>query len=175
MNAGDGPAPDAPGTRAAEVLIGREAWVQALRTALTALPALAPAPREVLLWGSDFGEWPLDEPAVHAALSLWLREPGRRLVLIGHDFDATARRHPRLTRWRRDWSHRIEAWRPTQPVQGEPMGLLLCGERCWQLLDNVHWRTRIVSDAPMLRAWREQSDACLQRCEPCWPPTTLGL
>jgi len=166
---------DMSGTQPAEVLIGREAWVKALREALCGLPALDPQPRDLLLWSRDFTEWPLDEAVVLQALTDWLRGAGHRMRFIGHDFEATSRRHPRLARWHRDWSHRIDAWRPTTPLEGEPTGLLLCGDRLWQLLDNVHWRTRTVSDAPMLRAWREQSDACLQRCEAAWPATTLGL
>lgn len=172
---GTGRVADAQGTRAADVQMGRAAWVQSLREALCAMPRLTPLPRELRLWSQDFIEWPLDEPAVLAALTDWLRAGAGRVVFIGHDFDAMSRQHPRLVRWRRDWSHRIDAWQPSVPIQSEPVGLLICDGRAWQLLDDVHWRTRTVSDAPMLRALREQSDACLQRCEPAWPATTLGL
>lgn len=157
------------------VTVGREAWIARLREALLALTSTESPPRELLLWSADFAEWPLDEAPVLYALSQWLRPGGRRLCLIGRDFEATSRRHPRLLRWRRDWSHRIEAWTPTAALEGEPAGLLLSGTFLVQLLDPVHWRARVVSDAPAVRAWREQCDASLQRCEAAWPATTLGL
>lgn len=170
----------ASGTRPAAapgdaLLSGRDAWIAALRQALCAPAGHAPADGRLLLWSHDFSEWPLDEAAVLDALTLRLRAPGQQLVFIAHDYDALARRHPRLNRWRRDWSHRIEAWTPTAPVEGEPAGLLLSGTHAVQLLDAVHWRTRSFSHAPLLRAWWAQCDASLQRCAPAWPATTLGL
>lgn len=166
-----------PGSSAADggALVGREAWISGLRDALLALASADPPPRDLLLWSADFAEWPLDEAPVLDALSQWLRPNGRRLCLIGRDFEATARRHPRLVRWRRDWSHRIDTWTPTVPLDGEPAGLLLSSALLVQLLDPVHWRARRVADAGAVRLWREQCDASLQRCEPAWPATTLGL
>lgn len=191
----DGRADDASGTRpgaapADAVLTGRGSWIAALRQALCApargasagntpadgtLTDGTPAERRLLLWSPDFAEWPLDEAAVLDALAHRLRAPGQQLVFIARDVEALARRHPRLTRWRRDWSHRIEAWTPTAPIEAEPAGLLLSGLQAVQLLDAVHWRTRLVSHAPLVRAWWEQCDASLQRCAPAWPVTTLGL
>lgn len=176
MAGDDGQARDAPGAQAtAGVITGRDAWVSQLRNTLLALASADPAPRELLLWSADFAEWPLDEAPVLDALSHWLRPSGRQLCLMGRDFEATARRHPRLARWRRDWSHRIAAWTPTTPPEAEPAGLLLSSTVVVQLLDPVHWRARLLTDAAALRAWREQCDACLQRCEAAWPATTLGL
>lgn len=171
---------DASGTRpealpADAVLTGREAWVAALRQALCAPAGSTPGDRRLLLWSPDFAEWPLDEAPVLDALAHRLRAPGQQLVFIAHDVEALSRHHPRLTRWRRDWSHRIEAWTPTAPIDAEPAGLLLSGVQAVQLLDAVHWRTRLVSHAPLLRAWWAQCDASLQRCAPAWPATTLGL
>lgn len=157
------------------ILTGRAAWIASLRSALVSLSAEAASPRELQLWSADFAEWPLDEPAVIEALTLWLRPAGRRLTLIARDFETTARRHPRLARWRRDWSHRIDAWSPTVPLEAEPAGLLLLGTQVVQLLDAVHWRSTQGRDAQLARTWRERIDAALQRCEAAWPATTLGL
>ncbi|MDT7834764.1 hypothetical protein [Aquabacterium sp. OR-4] len=173
------------------VLTGRAAWVDTLRSTLCQLGhghagaagAANPsgqagggvAVRPVLLWSRDFAEWPLGEPAVLDSLGRWLRAPGRRLVFIGHDYAATARIFPRLERWRRDWAHRIDAWSPTLPVEDEAPSLLLAGPVGLQLLDGTHWRSRVVRQAALLRAQWEQTDACLQRCAPAWPVTTLGL
>lgn len=157
------------------LLIGREAWVGSLRDALQSLATEPMPPGDLLLWSADFTEWPLDEAPVLQALTQWLRPAGRQLRFIARDYGAAERRHPRLARWRRDWSHRVEAWAPTVALDGEPAGLLLSGTGVVQLLDAVHWRAKVSRDAPAARAWREQCESFLQRCEPAWPITTLGL
>ncbi len=155
-------------------IVGRLAVVDALRQHLLSL-GLADAPRHLLLRDDDrFGFWPLDEPTVLDTLSRWLREPGRQLTLLGRDFAAMATHHPRFARWRRDWVHRVAAWQPAEPDTALN-GLLLEPQRAVQLLDPVHWRGRRVDDPRLLRALREQCDAQLQRSEPAWPSTTLGL
>lgn len=178
--ADDGRVDVASGTRPATVpadtvLVGREAWIGALRQVLCTPGQGMSGGRRLLLWSADFAEWPLDEAPVLDALAQCLRAPGHQLVFIARDYEALARRHPRLTRWRRDWAHRIEAWSPTVPIEGEPAGLLMSGTQAVQLLDAVHWRSRMLGDAPLVRALWEQVDASLQRCAPAWPATTLGL
>jgi len=77
--------------------------------------------REVVCIDKNFAFWPLDEPEVMHALSIWLRKPGRRLSLLALDYATTALSLPRFSRWRRDYAHCINAW---QPVEGGiPAGL----------------------------------------------------
>ncbi len=168
--------PAAAGGPGAEssAIVGRLAVVDALRQRLLALGA-ADAPRQLLLRDDGgFNFWPLDEPTVLDTLSHWLRSPGHQLTLLGRDFATMAMRHPRFARWRRDWVHRVAAWQPAD-TDTTLNGLLLEPQRAVQLLDPVHWRARRVDDPRLLRALQEQCDAQLQRCEPAWPATTLGL
>lgn len=156
------------------VIDGREAYVGALRELLLGL-----APRDVRsVWcvDTDFLDWPLGEAAVVEALTGWARPHGRMLRMIGGDFGPAARHHPRFAEWRRDWSHRFEAWRPIDPAQGAELpGLLVAGDRALELLDRVRLRARWVSGPAALRQLTEQCDALLHHCEPAWSATTLGL
>ncbi len=176
------------GWPSASLYQGRDACTDLLRQALlgltpvttpTAMAGTAPAPwantRQLWLADPDFTDWPLGEPAVLDALSAWLRQGGRQLRIAGLQFDATARRHPRLARWRRDWSHAIDVW---TPVEG---GLppLLCGllaAPLWlQRLDASDWRIRCNNRAEQAHTVQTQIADFLQQCESAWPVTTLGL
>lgn len=134
-----------------------------------------PRSRQAWLVDRHFADWPLDEPAVLDGLSTWLRPGGRCLVLVGLDFDSTARALPRFARWRRDWSHRIEVWRPADGLMPAALRGLLAVDGAWQWLDAPDWRLRQVTSPVHLRALQEQVADFLQRCEPAWPATTLGL
>lgn len=172
---------------------GRQTCMALLRQLLMALapPAaavagdvLAPAPstgpslaslREVWLIDRQFDDWPLDDALVLSALGAWLRQGGRRLQILGVDFNATARGLPRFARWRRDWMHTIDVHRP---VDGElPAALrgLLASSVLLQRLDAPDWRVRVITDPVHVRAARTEIADFLQRCEPSWPSTTLGL
>ena len=133
------------------------------------------APRQAWLVDRHFGDWPLDEVAVQDSLSAWLRPGGRVLRIVGIDFDTTARALPRFARWRRDWSHRIEVLSPADGLLPAPLRGLITGAAAWQWLDAPDWRLRVVTDPVQVRAAEEQIADFLQRCEPAWPATTLGL
>ncbi len=159
---------------------GRPACTALLRQALLGLaPSPAPAPwapaRQLWLADPDFADWPLDEPAVLQALSAWLRQGGRQICMAGLDFDTTARRHPRLARWRRDWSHAVAVWGPAEGGLPPPLRGLLAAPLWLQWLDAPDWRLRCFTDAVHARAVQPQIADFLQRCEPAWPATTLGL
>jgi hypothetical protein len=156
--------------------------MEALRQLLCGLdPASAdrqpdvPLPREVLLCDSDFSDWPLDEPAVQRCLAAWLRPAGRCLRIVGVDFEKTARLHPKFARWRRDWSHRIEVWQPVDGRFESGLRLLLAGPVVALWLDGSDPRLTLITDSVRTVALREQCADFLQRCEPAWPVTTIGL
>ena len=142
-----------------------------------ALSQLAPPgpPATLLLIDRDFAAWPLDEPQLLQSLADWMRLPGRRLRIVALDFDAVARSHPRFARWRRDWAHRIEALCPADGVLPPGLRLLAAGPVVLQWLDAPDWRLRLITDSVQVHSLREQGADFLQRCEPAWPVTTLGL
>ena len=148
----------------------------AWRAQLLGLDADAPpAHTRLLCQDIDFSAWPLSEPAVLDRLAAWLRRPGRQLHLLGLDFSATERAHPRLARWRRDWAHRLVCASPVQPLTAAWPSCLLGPHSGVLLLDAPHWRARQLVDVVELQALRQQADALAQRCEAAWPITTLGL
>lgn len=162
------------GDNSSHVVEGREAWADALRQALLGAAALDAR----VLWcvDVDFDDWPLGEPAVVDALVQWARPPGRVLRLVGGDFGQLALRHPRLAQWRRDWSHRFEAFTPADAAEAAALpGLLLAGARGLELLDRVRCRARVLDTAAELRQLEERCEVLLERCTPAWAATTLGL
>ena len=163
---------------------GAMACRDALRTLLVGLAAPPSAasqadppsrPGQVVCIDHHFADWPFDDPAVQQALAVWLRGPGRRLQLIGVDFETTAHGLPRFSRWRRDFAHRIDAW---CPVDGDlPIVLrgLLVGSLAWQRLDRPQPQLRRITNLVRVAGWQADIADFLQRCAPTWPVTTLGL
>jgi hypothetical protein len=158
---------------------GRQACTALLRQALLGLAPAAAAPwaatRQLWLADPDFSDWPLDEPAVLDAMAAWLRPGGRQICMAGLHFDTTARHHPRLARWRRDWGHGIAVWAPGEAGLPPALHGLLAAPLWLQWLDAPDWRMRCFIDAVHARAVQAQIADFLQRCEPAWPATTLGL
>ncbi len=132
--------------------------------------------RSVTCVDPHFAEWPLDDAALLSKLAAWLRQPKRRLVLLGADFEALARRHARFDGWRADWAHAIEAWSPPEEDRIE-LPTLLVDDRdtLVELFDSVRWRGRAAADAQGARAARESADALLQRSASAYPVKRLGL
>lgn len=164
------------------VHVGRRACNDLLRQALLTLapPATADMPslsgaRQVWLIDHQLGDWPLDNDAVLAALTAWLRQGGRSLRLLGTDFDSTARALPRFARWRRDWQHAIDIHQPTDGHLATAWRGLLAPPWCLQWLDAPDGRLRVFTDLTQCRATESLIADFLQRCEPAWPSTILGL
>lgn len=131
--------------------------------------------RDITLVDTDFSPWPLDDAAVVAALTRWILLPGRRLQLVGARFDVVQRDQPRFAGWRKPFAHAVECLTPTEVDPSDVPSLLLMDAGCLELLDREHWQARWTSER---RAWvlqRERVDALVQRCEPGWPVTVLGL
>ncbi len=161
---------------------GRQVCTDLLRQALLALSPTAgdgawplAGTRQLWLADTDFADWPLDEPAVQTALGAWLRQGGRQLCMAGEQFDVAARLHPRFARWRRDWTHAIATWAPVEGRLPQALHGLLAAPLWLQWQDAPDWRIRCFTDAVHARAMQAQIADFLQRCEPAWPATTLGL
>jgi hypothetical protein len=152
----------------------RAAFAAAIRWGFDA--AAARSARRIVCVDRDFAEWPLDEPALLDTLTAWLRLPTRRLVLLADRYDEMPRRHARFVRWRADWAHAIDAFSPpTDDGADLPTLLVDDGPISVQLLDAVHWRGRCELDARHAQLWRESLDAVLQRSDPAFPVSHLGL
>lgn len=152
----------------------RSDFLDAARALLKGLPETAV--RDAYLADADFSPWPLGEPEVLDALTRWVRLPGRRLHLIGSRFDVLERDQSRFAQWRRRFAHALESLRPGDIEPSDmPCLLLLPGSTSLELLDRERWEGRLSTERRALVAQRERVEAFLQRGEPAWPPTVLGL
>lgn len=130
-----------------------------------------------MVWAdADFADWPLDEPALLEPLAAWARLPQRRLTLVAVRFEPLQRRSPRFVAWRQTWSHAVDAFTPAPGDEADLPSLLLVERVCAvHRADPARNRGRIVEEASELRGWVDGIDAFLQRCDPAFPVTTLGL
>lgn len=131
--------------------------------------------REVTLVDVDFSPWPLDDEVVVAALTRWIRMPGRRLRLVGSRFDVIERDQARFAGWRKPFSHALECLTPTDTDPADMPSVLLFDAAGLELLDRERWVARTIAQRRELVLQRERLDALLQRCEAAWPVTVLGL
>ncbi|MED5621251.1 hypothetical protein [Ideonella sp. BN130291] len=150
----------------------RGEWIAALRDNLQqALAEGVP----LLRWSDvDFADWPLNEPALIEALTRWTR-PHHRLVLLAQHYGELQRRHPRFVQWRRTWGHLVEPRSPTELLASDHPSLLLAGRRTVELVDRDHWRGQVSDEPADAQRCREALDVILQRSEPAFAATTLGL
>jgi hypothetical protein len=150
------------------------AFADALRWGF--LAGVADGTRCFICVDPGFELWPLDDEALLEPLTAWLRLPQRRLVLLAASYDDVPRRLPRFTTWRRDWAHAIQALQCPQEFAAELPSLLIDDRRtCVHLIDPVHGRGRAERDARSRLLWQEKVDVVLQRSEPAFAVTTLGL
>jgi len=150
----------------------RSEYIALLREHLLAM--LAQGARELHCADLDFADWPWNEAPVIEALTAWAR-PHHRLVLLAHGYDEVHRRHPRFVQWRRTWGHLVHAWSPLELTPADHPSLLLGGTQMVEVLDRASWRARLnVEPSDVARA-KQALDALLQRSEPAFAATTLGL
>ncbi len=152
----------------------REAFIQALRWGFDS--AFAQQARCITCVDPSFEDWPLDDPALLGSLTAWVRLPLRRLVLLAASYEQVPRRQPRFTAWRRDFAHAIQALQaPEEFVPDLPTVLLDDRRVSVHLIDPVHWRGRADLDVRARLLWQERIDVVLQRSEPGFAVSTLGL
>jgi hypothetical protein len=162
---------EASGTRAIK---SRSEFLEAARTLLCGLPESKL--RDVTVVDSDFASWPLDELEVLDALTSWARMPGRRLRLIGSRFDVLERDQSRFARWRKQFMHALDCLTPTEIEPSDmPCLLLLPGTASLELFDRERWYGKLSDERRSIVLQQERVDAVLQRGEPAWPATVLGL
>jgi len=131
--------------------------------------------RELCLLDADFADWPLGEREVVESLTHWVGSQ-RRLTLLANGYDAVVRRHARWVEWRRQWSHVVQCFAPTElEVAPVPTVLWAAGLLQVSLQDRVHHRGVWSRDAGDLLRGKERIDAHLQRSTPAFPVTVAGL
>ena len=132
--------------------------------------------RQIVCADPDFADWAWDDASRLSMLSVWLRQPQRRLILLARRYEAMPRRWPRYCTWRRDWAHAISAWQPPVDWNVE-IPCLLVADRgvSVHLIDATHWRGRASLETRTAHLWRERIDAVLQRSEAAFAVGTLGL
>ena len=152
----------------------RRDFIAALQASVQS--AVAQGARRMLWVDRDFAEWPLGDPTLLEAMTQWLRLPRRQLVLLARDFGDVSRRCPRFVAWYQMWSHVVSAFSPPPSDGAElPSLLLVEGTAAVHLVDKERWRGRISLDSKEVNQVRDSIDALLQRCDPAFPATTLGL
>lgn len=154
-----------------------EGWRDAGDHFRAAMAVLAASPVDVWVADRDFVHWPLGERSVMAAWHKWAVTGGRkRLTLLGEDFDALPRHHPRWAQWRGTWSHRITCLKAPETLRDDVHPtLLLDGVIGLQILDSRHGTGLWSRDKARLASWQAELDVILQRSSEALPPTTLGL
>ncbi len=152
----------------------REAFADGIHWGIAA--AIADGTRSITCVDPSFELWPLDEVGLLEPLTAWLSLPQRRLILLAASYEEVPRRQARFTAWRRDWAHAIQALQCPEEFAAELPSLLIDDRRtCVHLLDPVHGRGRAERDPRARLLWQEKVDVVLQRSEPAFAVTTLGL
>jgi len=137
--------------------------------------AMAQRARRMLWVDTDFADWPLDDPDLLQRLTDWLRLPQRQLILLASDYEGL-RRRARFVACYRLWLHAIAAFAVAEDDAAQLASLLLADRTVLvQLLDKTRWRGWTSTEPTSLRLARERTDALLQRAEPAFAATTLGL
>lgn len=152
----------------------RAAFTAALRWGFA--EAIRRDARRIVCIDPTFAHWPFGAADLLDELTAWLKRPQRQLVLVAVQYDEVARAFPRFVAWRRLWAHAVPAYAvPEDSAADVPTWLLDDGPVLVRLHDAVHWRGRAEYDARAARPFREEIDALLQRSEPSFAPTQLGL
>jgi len=142
------------------------------------LHALQGSARRIVLVDPDFTHWPLSSNAVLEALQAWGRGGHRKLELMAPDWQACARRHPRLLAWRRGFDHllNIREFDPGEVGPDWPCALMAVQDGVVLRLLELELGRAVWSHQPADRQLAlELFDAIAQRSSPGWPLTTLGL
>lgn len=141
----------------------------------TVVQAAQDEARELWLCDADFEGWPLDDPALLAALSTWVRLPGRCLRMLGVSYEGLRRRCPRFTQWRTTWGHVVDARVPEEGHASWTGCIVVDARRVLRLRDRDDFRGDVVSDRASVVHVTGQIDAVWQRGTPGFAASVLGL
>jgi hypothetical protein len=131
--------------------------------------------RELTLCDPHFAFWPLSQERVLAALTVFVKLPGRRLVLVAQGYDHLRRRHPRFLRWRAVWGHAVTPLCFQDPSADLPSVLLADRAYALRLHAPEVWSGAWVSDRQRLIALVEQVALLRHQSHPDLPINLTGL
>lgn len=152
---------------------GRTAFHDAVRRLLADAARLGW--RELCWCDPDFADWPLDDAAVLASLSAWLR-PYRRLTVVAAGYDDIVRRHPRWVAWRRLWSHSVVCRQADDDIAADlPTLLVAPGAAALRLLDRARHRGTVSTAGPDVAQTKIEFVSFLRHSADAFGATTLGL
>ncbi len=137
--------------------------------------AVAQRARQLTVVDPDFAAWPLNQPALLEALTRFVQLPDRRFVLVAGRFDVMQRDHPRFVAWRRNWAHAVQTLAPVDEATELPTLLLADRTFGLRVFDREHGLGRVFVESAGTNRLAEDIDAFVQRCEPSFPASTLGL
>lgn len=156
-----------------QALDGRADFVAAVQQSVRR--ALAQRSRTMVWADADFADWPLDDAAMLAVLTEWLRLPQRQWRLLAAEPERL-RRRARFMALYGPWTHAIAVSAAAEEdIASLPCLLVAEGAGRVEVLDKLHWRGQAGDDPLAMRAGRERLDALLQRSTPALPYTPLGL
>jgi hypothetical protein len=130
--------------------------------------------RHIIWVDHDFERWPLNDEGLLEALTGFARQPGRQLQLLACRYDILSRDCPRFVTWRRIWGHAVDARVPEDGVV-LPSQVLVDRRKALRIDDRAAWRGVLIDQAPEVHRLRQSCDALLQRADPGFAQTTLGL
>jgi len=109
------------------------------------------------------------------ALGQWAHL-NRVLTLPAKHFDVVAQRHPRWVAWRRNGSLVVNYQQANEADSGHlSTQLLISGQVVFRWVEPAHYRGIVPRRAADLLEAQEAIDALLQRSQPSFPVTTLGI
>lgn len=162
------------GTAAPPAICSRASAVAALRWGFDF--AIAQGARRITCVSPSFAEWPLDDAALLQDLVVWLKRPGRQLVLLAAGFDDVPRALPRFTAWRKPWVHALQTLQaPEEMANALPMLMFDDMAVSVRLQDLDAGLGRASLDRFERHRCLDQVDAILQRSSPAFAVNTLGL
>ncbi len=138
--------------------------------------AIAEGARRITCVSPSFAEWPLDDSTLLQDLVVWLKRPGRQLLLLAADYGDVPRALPRFTAWRKPWVHALQTLQaPEEMANDLPILMFDDAALSIQVLDLDAGLGRASLDRRQRHRCADQIDAVLQRSSPAFAVNTLGL
>lgn len=134
--------------------------------------------RTVWLCDPDFGDWPLGERRLVAALDRWCAttrvSPVAQIRVMGQSFADMRLRHARFVQWRGLWAHRVQV-RAWSAGQDRLPSVLWTPEWVLRRVDTDRDQVVATTDPGQRTAVGERLQQLWQMARPALPLTVLGV
>lgn len=167
------PAPRCPAWPADGLVDGLGEFRQVLRGLLG--NAATQGVRHMVWSAPSMLSWPFEEPELLEALTQWVRQPAAHLTWLSVDFEPLRQRHPRLTRWRQTWAHKLRCLQPHEEMCAHLPTLVWTEAVVLQLQPGMRPVGRVSGLRDDIAQARALLDAVSQRSTDTFPVTVLGL